>query len=79
MMKAVEGVSVSTPALMSSLHSDDVFGIDTDSAKALSTDPKAFAYVDQSQQARKSVTMHSMGGGQGVTKGIGLMIMPAAL
>ena len=40
MVKAIEGVSGDEVALMSSLHSDDVFGVNTDSVKALSTDPE---------------------------------------
>ena len=40
MVKAIEGVSGDEVTLTSSLHSDDVFGVNTDSVKALSTDPE---------------------------------------
>ena len=44
MVKAIEGVSGDEVTLTSSLHSDDVFGVNTDSVKALSTREKGRFY-----------------------------------
>jgi hypothetical protein len=63
-------------SIVSELHAESVFGVDTDSARSLSTNGGRFMALDTSKRARESVTMHGVGGGKGVCGGIGPMVVP---
>jgi hypothetical protein len=63
-------------SMVSELHPDSVMGVDTDSARSLSTNIGRFLGLDDSAEARDSVRINGVGGGTGVCGGIGPMFAP---
>ncbi len=61
--------------LANSLHDLDLVGIDTCSAVSVSTEKEDFIFVDESKDAKDSVTLRGVGGLSSVVGGRGPMIV----
>jgi hypothetical protein len=64
------------PNMATALHKNDVIGIDTDTAMSVTTSGDRIVGKDDSASAKAKFTMTGIGGGKGVSGGIGLMIQP---
>ena len=62
-------------SLANSLHDLDLVGIDTCSAVSVSTEKEDFIFVDESREARDSVTLRGVGGSSSVIGGRGPMVV----
>jgi hypothetical protein len=62
-------------SLANALHDLDLVGIDTCSAVSVSTEKEDFIFVDESREARDSVTLRGVGGSSSVIGGRGPMVV----
>ncbi len=65
----------SLPVLSQPLHSLDCVGIDTCSALSVSTEKADFIYIDDSDEAKESVSLRGIGGEQSVVGGRGPLVI----
>ena len=62
-------------SLANSLHDLDLVGIDTCSAVSVSTEKEDFIFIDESREARDSVSLRGVGGSSSVIGGRGPMVV----
>ena len=62
-------------SLANSLHDLDLVGIDTCSAVSVSTEREDFIFIDESREAKDSVTLRGVGGSSSVIGGRGPMVV----
>ncbi len=62
-------------SLANSLHDLDLVGIDTCSAVSVSTEKEDFIFIDESREARDSVTLRGVEGSSSVIGGRGPMVV----
>ena len=75
--KKVWGDEDAVVLMTSSLHDLELVGIDTCSAVSVSTEVEDFLYVDDSPEAKESVTLNGVGGANTSIDGRGPMVVRA--
>jgi hypothetical protein len=73
--KRKKGKTVLTMSLLNDLHDHDRVGMDTCSAVAVSTEPEDFLFIDDSPEAKDSVSLRGVGGEKPMIGGRGPMVV----
>jgi hypothetical protein len=73
--KSKKGKTVLTISLLNALNDLDRVGIDTCSAVAVSTEPEDFLFIDDSPEAKDSVSLRGVRGDNSVIGGRGPMVV----
>jgi hypothetical protein len=73
--RSKKGKTVLTISLLNALHDLERVGIDTCSAVAVSTEPEDFLFIDDSPEAKESVSLRGVGGENTAIGGRGPMVV----